>query len=222
MSELGNELLMFARGSGFDLAVIIFLFGILIRVLEIVLLGRKVDLAKPRADDYVKQGYLSIFRRFLPMQGLMKEAPVTVVAGYIFHVGFILVMLFYIPHIEQIKATIGLSWPGISTPVMDFITVITIMALIALLADRLVSPVKRLISTREDYITWLVTFLPMVTGYFAYHHMLLPYAMMLALHLLSVELLLVVLPFTKLSHMFTFFISRYYTGEMFGKRGVEA
>ena len=50
--------------------------------------------------------------------------------------------------------------------------------------------------------------------------MMLPYTQMLAVHILSVELLLIVLPFTKLIHMFTLFLSRWYNGAMAGRKGV--
>jgi nitrate reductase gamma subunit len=46
------------------------------------------------------------------------------------------------------------------------------------------------------------------------------YTLMLALHLFSVELLLVLLPFTKLFHTFSLFISRWYNGDFFGRKGV--
>ena len=69
-------------------------------------------------------------------------------------------------------------------------------------------------------MAWTVTFLPLLTGYMAYHHLLLDYTLMLAVHILSVELLLVVFPFTKLTHMATLFISRWYNGEWFGRKGV--
>jgi nitrate reductase gamma subunit len=49
---------------------------------------------------------------------------------------------------------------------------------------------------------------------------LLPYTLMLALHILSVEILLIVLPFTKLFHAFTLFGSRWYNGKVNGQRGV--
>ena len=52
--------------------------------------------------------------------------------------------------------------------------------------------------------------------------MLLPYTLMLALHLLSVELLMVVAPFTKLTHMFSFATARWYQGYQAGRRGVES
>jgi nitrate reductase gamma subunit len=43
---------------------------------------------------------------------------------------------------------------------------------------------------------------------------------MLALHILSVEILLIVLPFTKLFHVFTLFGSRWYNGKVNAHKGV--
>jgi nitrate reductase gamma subunit len=43
---------------------------------------------------------------------------------------------------------------------------------------------------------------------------------MLALHILTVELLLVCLPFTKLFHAFTVFGSRWFSGTVNGHKGV--
>jgi nitrate reductase gamma subunit len=97
---------------------------------------------------------------------------------------------------------------------------ITILALIAMLIDRLVNPVKRLISTFGDYLAWTLSILPLLTGYMAYHHLVEPYALILALHILSAELLLALLPFTRLVHAMTIFISRWYTGSQFARKGV--
>jgi nitrate reductase gamma subunit len=43
---------------------------------------------------------------------------------------------------------------------------------------------------------------------------------MLALHILSAEILLVVLPFSKLFHAFTLFGSRWYNGKVNAHKGV--
>jgi nitrate reductase gamma subunit len=59
-----------------------------------------------------------------------------------------------------------------------------------------------------------------LTGYLAVKHLLLPYTTMLAIHILSVELFLVMLPFTKLIHTFTVFVSRWYNGDISGRKGV--
>jgi nitrate reductase gamma subunit len=82
--------------------------------------------------------------------------------------------------------------------------------------------VIRFISTKDDYVAWAVTLLPLLTGYLTYNHLVASYTMMLALHLLSVELLLVVAPFTKLTHMFSFAMARWYQGYQAGRRGVES
>ncbi len=81
------------------------------------------------------------------------------------------------------------------------------------------NPVKRFLSGFQDYLAWLLTLLPLLTGYLAFHHVVADYTLMLALHVLSVELLLVALPFTKLFHTVSVFISRWYNGDIFGRKG---
>jgi hypothetical protein len=44
-----TELLMWARGPALQIATVIFLLGILVRILEILVLGRKPDLAEARS-----------------------------------------------------------------------------------------------------------------------------------------------------------------------------
>jgi len=103
---------------------------------------------------------------------------------------------------------------------IDASVVAAIIALAVLLAHRLNNPVKRKISGFGDYLAWAVTLLPLLTGYLAIHHLLFEYTLMLALHIFSVELLLVLLPFTKLFHTFSVFASRWYNGDFFGRKGV--
>jgi nitrate reductase gamma subunit len=121
-----------------------------------------------------------------------------------------------------IRELIGFGWPGLPSPVISITTVMTLLALLALLINRLTHPVQRFLSTFQDYLVWTLTFLPVLTGYMAFHHMLLPYPLMLAMHILSVELLMIVFPFTKLMHTFTTFMARWYTGFNAGHKGVQA
>jgi nitrate reductase gamma subunit len=99
---------------------------------------------------------------------------------------------------------------------------LTLVALVATLVHRRTHPVKRRISTGEDYLVWTVVFLVVLTGYLAYHRLIEPYPLALGLHILSAEVLLILLPFTKLTHIFTAFIARWYNGASFGRRGVES
>ena len=217
MNEL--QLLTWARGTGLDLAVAIFVLGVIWRLIEIYSLGRKKDLSAPRQVQGAS-GWHTVFRRSVPPPGMVKKSPVSYLGGYTFHIGLAVVVFGFAPHIKLVEGISGLSWPGLPSQFVDFVAVVTMAAMIVVLVDRLNKPVKRYLSTFEDYATWALTFLPVLTGWLAVQHMVLPYTTMLALHILSVELLLVFLPFTKLFHAFTVFGSRWFNGTVNGHKGV--
>jgi nitrate reductase gamma subunit len=213
------ELLTWARGTGLALALAVCVFGILLRLFEIFSLGRKADLAVPR-ENSPGSGWRTIFSRSLPPPGLLKRAPVTYIGGYVFHIGFAITLFFFVPHIELMRGLFGIGWPGLPTQVVDIAAVAGILGLFAVLASRLTDPVKRFLSGFQDYLAWALTLLPLLTGYLAFHHLFIDYTLMLALHILSVELLLTVLPYTKLFHTVSLFLSRWYNGDIFGRKGV--
>lgn len=216
-----TDFLLWVRGPGFDIALVIFVIGVIIRLLEVLVLGRKPDLAEARGTE-TGPGIRTVFSRTLPEPGSMQRSPFTVIGGYVWHIGFLICLFLFVPHIELIHATLGLIWPGLPSNLVDAVTVVTIVTLIAMLFSRLNHPVKRYLSGPEDYLTWLVTFLPLLTGYLAYHRMVQPYPLVLGLHILSIEVLMVVFPFTKLMHAFTFVLARWYNGAMAGRRGVQS
>ncbi len=212
-----NELLIWARGPGFELALAIFVFGVLLRLFEILSLGRKPDLSAPR-DSGISGGLRTIVSRSLPRPTIFAREPLRILNGYVMHIGLFVVIFLYRPHLELL----GLDWAGLPSGMVDAITAVTMLSMVVALLMRLYSPVLQHISTLEDYVVWLVTLLPLVTGYMAYNHLLFDYTLMLAYHILSAELLLVVAPFTKLTHIFSFALSRWYQGYLAGRRGVES
>ncbi|MDY6980703.1 MAG: hypothetical protein SV201_12545 [Pseudomonadota bacterium] len=209
------ELLTWARGPGLQAALVIFIIGMLIRVLEILLLGRKTDLSAARAGK-MGPGLRTILSRSLPVGGNWKQH----LSGYLWHIGFIVVLLFYAPHIQLFKEGFNIAWPALPTSLIDIITIVTMAALVFSLFLRFTDPVRRMLSTAGDYFAWLVTFIPVATGYMAFHNVGPDYTAVLALHIMSVNLLLVVFPFTKLSHAVTFLFSRWYNGANAGRKGV--
>lgn len=214
-----NNLLIWARESGFPLAVAIFLLGVTLRLFEVFSLGRKADLSTPRAVT-PGSGWRTLFSRSLPAEGTMKRSAPTVVSGYVFHLGLFITLFLFRPHIMLFRDVTGLSWPGLPSPVVDAVAVMSLLALLFVAVYRLIDPVKRFLTGFGDWLALAATFLPLLTGYMAYHHLLLPYTLMLALHILSVEFLLVVLPFTKLIHTFTLFAARWYNGDIAARKGV--
>ena len=220
MSE--TELLVWVRGPALQIATLIFLLGVVVRIVEILMLGRKKDLSEARGSA-VAGGLRTIFTRSIPDRGTLQRSTFNVVAGYVFHIGFFVVLLFFAPHILVFQDALGVSWPSIPTPVIDATTIVTIIALLAVLVHRLRHPVMRFLSRFQDYLVWLLTILPLITGYLAFHRVgLAPPAMLMVIHILSVELLMVVFPFTKLMHAFTLFMARYYNGAISGRRGVHS
>jgi len=132
------------------------------------------------------------------------------------------VLFLFAPHILVFQDVLGFSWPSIPTQIIDATTIVTIIALLAVLAHRVRHRVMRFLSRFEDYLVWFVTILPLITGYFAFHRIGLTPPTLIAVHIISVELLMVVFPFTKLMHAFTLFMARYYNGAIAGYRGVNS
>ncbi len=213
------DFLLWVRGPGLTIAVAIFLLGCVLRVFEIYTLGRTPDLSAPR-ENRPGSGWRTIVTRSVPSGEKVKRSAGVLVPGYLFHIGFFVCLFFFVPHIELIRGVVGIGWPGLPTPVIDLFAVITLIALLVTLATRLLNPVRRYLSTLDDWAGWTLTFLPVLTGWMAYHHLLFSYTTMLALHILTAELLLIALPFTKLAHFITLFVSRWYNGEAFARKGV--
>jgi len=219
MSE--TEFLMWVRGPAFQVATLVFVIGVFVRLLEVLLLGRKANLAEARGSA-MAGGLRTILTRMWPDRGTLQRSTFTVVAGYVFHIGLFVTIFLYAPHILLIRDVFGVGWPALPTTIIDATTVVTIITLLAVLVYRLRSPVQRYLSGFQDYFVWLVTILPLITGYLAFHRIGLTPPMLLAIHILSVELLMVTFPFTKLMHAFTLFMARWYNGAIAGYRGVRS
>lgn len=216
-----QALLNFLRGPGLQIAMTIFVLGMVYRLLHPVLLGRKKNLAAPRGTEW-GPGMRTMWRRSFFSVRLTPRGRFILITGYIFHLGFLITLLFLSQHIELLRKSIGIAWPALSPGLISMTAVLTIAAMVALLVHRITDPVKRLISDYQDYLTWTLTLLPLLTGVMLNNGMLASYQLMFILHLASVELLLVAIPFTKLAHMLTTFSSRWYNGAIAGYKGVQA
>ena len=219
MTEI--EFLNWVRGPGFQIATIIFIAGILIRIFEIVMLGRKANLAEAKGSE-MASGLRTIVTRSFPEADSFKRSTFTIVAGYIFHIGLFITIFLYAPHILLIKDVIGIGWPALPSAIVDAVALISIIALLAILVHRFSNKVLHYLTNFEDLLVWFVTIAPLVTGYLAIHRVGLTTPMLLGIHILSVEILMIVFPFTKLMHAFTLFLARWYNGATSGYRGVNS
>ena len=216
-----TEFLLWVRGPAFNAAIFIMCAGLVIRFLQIFLLGRKADLAEARGSA-AAGGLRTMFMRFIPDAGSFQRSGFTVVSGYIFHIRLFIVIFLFVPHILVFETATGLNWPGLPSNIVDATNVVTMLALLGVLIHRIKDPVMRMLSGFGDYLVWFVTFLPLLTGYLAFHRVGLSAPMLIGLHILSVELLMILFPFTKLSHAFTLWMARWYNGAIAGYKGVRS
>jgi nitrate reductase gamma subunit len=224
------DLLDIARGPALASAVAVFVLGTLWRLLGVLRLPRQPDQSPPRpgAPAPTRAAFDAIVRGMWPRREFGQAAMVTTVNGYVFHIGLALIVFGYAPHIAFVRRYTGLGWPALPDALMYFASGATMIALLLALWLRITDPVRRLISSPDDYISWTLTFLPIITGMavlgtpsdaiLARDHVV--YRTPLATHLLTLELLLVWFPFGKLMHAVLFWFSRGATGLRFARRGV--
>jgi nitrate reductase gamma subunit len=224
-------LLDFARGPALQWSVAIFVFGLLWRLVGIFFLRIKVDLSAPR-NPATWKGLRLIALRSWPRKEFLEGTAFSEVMGYAFHLGFLVTLFFYVPHLlffesvfegllgTDLEGLLGFRWPALPTAAITFLSAISIAALLAVLIHRITNPVKRLISNFDDYFSWLLTLAPLATGMLAYAHAGgIRYETLLGAHILSAEALLLWLPFGKLIHAFTIFAARGATGLIFERKG---
>jgi nitrate reductase gamma subunit len=218
-------LLAFARGPALYWSLWIFVFGVLWRLTGSFLLLRTKDLARPRGTQPVLAGLRTMLMRSFPPHELEKHITFQHITGYLWHIGWFVVLLFFGPHVLFLAQFADVRWPIFPNGVVLITAAITLAILIALLARRLVHPVLKRISTFDDYASITLVILPLVTGLVSYSHLQLPlvrYETLLAVHYLSVEALLIWFPFSKMMHLFYAFPSRYQTGAAMDRKGVRA
>ena len=77
------------------------------------------------------------------------------------------------------------------------------------------NPEVKFLTSTSDYVILAIVAAPFVTGFWTYHQW--PgYQLSGILHILSGEIMLVAIPFTRLSHMIFFPFTRGYIGSEFG------
>ena len=223
-------LLEFARGPALAFALGVFLLGIAWRVWCVFRLPRQPDRSPARegAVSPAAGARHAIVRAMWPRRAFARWTHFLTFNGYLFHVGLAVVFFGYAPHIAFVRRLTGLSWPAFPDAVMYVAAGVTIVSLVFALLWRLTDPVRKTLSNADDLISWTVTFLPLLTGMaataepsaaiLARDHPVYPTP--LAIHLLSVELLLVWFPFGKLMHAILFAVSRGASGVRLSHRGV--
>jgi nitrate reductase gamma subunit len=223
------DLLDWARGPLLYAALTVFVLGVAWRLFALSRLPATPSVAPARTKFSRADALGAALTRMWPRKGMRNSATLVTFNPYVFHIGLALVVFGYAPHIAFIRRLTGLGWPALPDAVMYIAAAATIVSLLMALMFRLTDPVLRKISRADDMVTWLVTMLPLVTGMAVIAapsagilaETTVLYRNPLAIHLISLEVLLVWFPFGKLMHAFLFLPGRMQLATLLGRRGVQ-
>ena len=201
----------------------IFFVGLTVRVVRYVQgLDWQLDRVAYRAHPGLglKGALRSIVHWLVPFWSMgWRAKPLYTAIFFIFHIGLMVTPLFLVGHTVIFRERWGVDWPTLSMGLADVLTLGVMITAACIAIRRLALPEVRIVTSFYDYFLLLLSVAPFVTGFLAVHQA--PrYQLWLYSHILSGELLLVAIPFTKLFHEVGFFLSRGQLGADFGiKRG---
>lgn len=213
----------FLTGPMFWLSISVCIIGMIVRLIR-YFKGLHWQLDRVAYKAFPAQGlkgaWRSIYRWLLPFgTHSWRKQPFMTVLFFGFHIGAVLVPLFLLAHTVFWEEKIGFSLPTLNPTVADILTWSVIISAIFLALRRIALPEVRILTTGYDYLILLLSVAPFASGLLARYEVG-SYTFWLTLHILLGEVLLIAIPFTKLSHIFLFFASRAQLGMDYGiKRG---
>ena len=190
-----------ARGPVFLFAITFMFLGL---ARHVILTCWEACRAYYRAGDKVipyAQVAKTTWQWLLPVYKI-KERALYGLTTIAFHVSIILTPILLGGHIALIRRGTGLGWPGIPNVLADFLTVAAVLAALALIVQRAVKPDSRALSKFRDYAILVLIAIPFVSGFMVMHPSLnpFPFEAMLLVHVMSANLIMILVPVTKISH----------------------
>jgi nitrate reductase gamma subunit len=210
-----HSLYNFVSGPLVWLAFIIFIGGCLYRLISLMVLVHKKE---KFIYSYMSWKYSlrSIVRWSTPFATEnMRRHPAMTIVAYVFHVCLILTPIFLLAHVTLVDESWDLSWWTLPDTLAAIMTLLVIGACVFFLVRRLVNPEVQYVTSASDYILLTIVAAPFITGFLVYYQWF-GYQTLLILHILSGEIMLVAIPFTRLSHMLLAPLTRAYMGSEFG------
>ena len=140
------------------------------------------------------------------LHGISRVSQVIGMLSFFFHVGLILVPLFLVDHAVLWTRSVGLSWWTLPSPAADALTLLTILAALGLFIIRVFHGAARFMSHPADYLLLILLAVPFVSGVLASHPLWNPFAYKatMLVHVLAGNMVMAVMPFTKLAHAVLF------------------
>lgn len=192
----------FGRGPLFRLTFSLMVLGLL-RVFILTIVG--IAEAYRRSSDRIvpwKQVARQTAGWLFPIGRLWRKRAVYSSTSFLFHAGLLLVPFFLAAHVLLWSRSLGFAWPAMPRRLADWLTLLTIGAALGLFFGRVLHRCARALSRPQDYFwPWLLA-IPFVTGYACANLAVRPeaYQTSMLLHVYSADLIMAMVPFTKIAH----------------------
>jgi ferredoxin len=227
------DLYELVRGPLMSSTLILFITGLGYRVFQFFKATTRLPRTAPPINDRrtVKQrvnetikAVPRILRRMRThyRNSIFGMTPVTMWLTVVYHVILVLAVCFTQGHNVLLDLSWGFSFLSIPEKTMDLLTLLMIAVSLYYLLRRAFSAKLKFPHIFRDYLAILATAAPFVTGFIAYHQWF-DYRTTIICHMLSGQLMLIALLYTKLGHIIFFFFGRIYLhGELNLTRGSRA
>lgn len=194
---------------------IVFAGGCLFRLVRMIMLTNKKE---KFIFTYMnlKFSLRSVIHWVIPFAAVnMRKHPVLTIVSFAFHICLLIVPLFLLSHIVLFDESWNVRWLSLPDGVADMLAVIVIGGCVFFLIRRMTKKEVKFVTSASDYILLAVVAAPFITGLIAFHQWF-QYELFFILHILSGEIMLMAIPFTRLSHMIFSPFTRAYMGSEFG------
>ena len=210
-----HTLYAFVTGPLLWVAFIVFVGGSLYRLIRMIMLVNKKE---KFIFSYMslKFSLRSILHWISPFATVnMRNHPILTVVSFAFHISLFLVPIFLFSHIILFDESWSINWPSMPDAMADIMTLIVIGGCVFFLIRRVTRKEVKYVTSASDYVLLAMVAAPFFTGFIAYHQWFY-YQLFLILHIVTGEIMLMAIPFTRLSHMIFSPFTRAYMGSEFG------
>ncbi len=210
-----HQVYNFVSGPLVWAAFFFFIGGSLFRLIDML---RLVNQKEKWIFSYMSWKYSlrSIFHWLTPFATVnMRKHPVMTLVTFVFHLCLLITPVFLMAHIILWEEAWSLSWFALPNRLADVMAFLVVGGCVFFLIRRLKMPEVQYVTSASDYVILAIVAAPFITGLMVYHQWF-NYPVMMILHIVSGEVMLVAIPFTRLSHMLFSPLTRAYMGSEFG------
>lgn len=138
----------------------------------------------------------------VPAGRLWRSRPIYSSLSFLFHAGLLLVPLFAAAHVLLWRRSVGFGWRAMPQGAANALTILALVTGASLLLGRVGSAAARRISRPQEYFWPILLLVPFATGYACSHAALSAktYQGLMLLHVYSADLIMALIPFTKIAH----------------------